>query len=91
VSSCQDFRQSSLQCARAPFNPHLPRGVPFLSVRRYRLPGTEISEYRSLTIQGIFRGVVVRRGSLIYIYRGDGLWYRFRLEVLVTEEREVES
>ena len=42
-------------------------------------------------MRGVFRGVVVRRGSVIYIYRGDGLWYILRLAVLVTEEREVES
>jgi len=35
--------------------------------------------------------VVVRQGNVIYIYRGDGLWYRFRLAVHVSEEREVES
>ena len=91
MTSCQDFRQSSLQFARAPFHPHLPSGFTFLSTRGYRLPGAEVLEYRSITIQVVFRGVVVRRGSVIYIYRGDGLWYRIRLAVLITEEQEVES
>jgi len=91
TTSCRDLRQSSHQFGRALSDPHLPRGVPFLSIRRYRLPGAEISEYQSITVRGVFRGVVVRRGSLIYLYRGDGPWYRFRLGVLVTEEQEVES
>jgi len=86
TTSCRDFRQSSLQFGRAPFNPHLPHSVPFLSFRRYQLPGAEISEYWSITVRGIFPGVVARRGDLIHLYRGDGLWYRFRLGVLVTEE-----
>jgi len=62
-----------------------------LSTTRYGFPGAEISQRRVVTVRGVFRGVVARRGRVIYIYRGDGLWYRFRLGVLVVEEREVDS
>ena len=89
-TSCRNFQQLSLQFARAPPNPHLPSGFSFLSVRRYRLPSAEISEHWVITIRGVFREVVIQQGRVIYIYREDGLWYRFRLGVLVTEELEVE-
>jgi len=46
---------------------------------------------RRITIRGVFRGLVVRRQGLVYIYRGDGLWYRFRLAALATQVQEVES
>jgi hypothetical protein len=63
-------------------NPHLRCGVLFLSAREYRLPGAEISQSRRVTLQGIFRGVVIRRRSLIFLYIGDGRWHRFNLERL---------
>jgi len=91
ATSCRDFPQSSSQFGRGPFNPHLPSGFTFLRTRRYRLPGAGISEHRFITIRGVFRGVVIRQGSIIYIYRGDGLRYRFRLVALATEVQEVES
>jgi len=45
----------------------------FRATREYRLPGVAVFEHRLITIRGVFRGPVVRRGSVIYIYRGDGL------------------
>jgi len=50
-----------------------------------------VSEHRVVTIRGVFRGTVLERGGLIYVYRGEGLWYRFRTGVLVVQEGEVES
>ena len=91
ATSCRIVRQSSIEFTRVQFNPHLPSGVSFRTTREYRLPGVTVSEHRIVTIRGIFRGLVVRRGSVIYIYRGAGLWYRFRSGVLVEQEREVES
>jgi len=90
-ADCRVVRQSSVQFARAQFNPHLPSGFLFRAVREYRLPGVTVSEHRFVTIEGVFQGPVVRRGSLILVNRGDGLWYRFRSGVLVVQEREVES
>jgi len=87
----QTFRQSSLQFGWAPFNPHLPSGFTFLRPREYRQSGIEISQYRRITIRGVFWGVVVWQRGEIYIYRGDELWYRFREVVLATQVQEVES
>jgi len=67
--SCQDFQQSSLQFTRAPVTPRLPSGVPFLGTRTYQLPGATILEHRNITIRGVFRGVVVSWGRVIYAYR----------------------
>jgi len=83
--------QSSIEFTRAQFNPHLPSGFSFRANREYRLPSVTVSEYWFITIRGVFRGPVVQRRGVIYIYRGDGLRYRFRLGVLVVQEREVES
>jgi len=91
ATSCREFRQSSLQCGRASFNPHLLSGFLLLWNRRYWLTGAEILQHRCVTIQGIFRGVIVWRQGVIYIYRGDGLWLRCRLVALAMEEQEVES
>jgi hypothetical protein len=55
----QEFRQLAFRIARAPFNSHLCCGLWFLSTREYRLPGVVISQHRSLTLRGIFPGVVV--------------------------------
>jgi len=90
-AGCRVVRQSSVQFARAQFNPHLPSGFTFCATREHRLPGVTVSEHRLVTIRGVFRGPAVRRGSLILIYREDGLWYRFRSGVLIVQEREVES
>jgi len=90
---------------RAPFNPNLCCGFPFLLTREYRLPGAEISQNRHITLRGVFRGVVARQRSLMIVYIGDGHLHRFDLESLeaaalefaVTEEsalaqeQEVES
>jgi len=90
-SSCRVIRQSSLQFGRAAFNPHLSSGVTILRTREYRLSGAEVSSHRAITIRGVFRGLVVLRGNAVYIYRGDGLWYRYRLAALATTVQEVES
>ena len=73
------------------FNPHLPSGIPFLRTREYRLPGAEISSHRTLTVRGVFPRVIGRWRGVIYLYRGDGLWYRFRLAALAAQVQEVES
>jgi len=92
TSTCyRDFRQSSLQFGRALFNPHLPGAFLFLWTGRYRLPGAEIFEHRWTTIRGVYRGVVIWRRGVIYLYRGDGLWYHFRLVALAMLVQEVES
>jgi len=91
ATSCREFRQSSLQFIRASFNPHLLSGSSFLWTRRYWLPGAEILKHQCVTIRGIFRGVIVRRQGVIYIYCGDGLWLRYRFVALAMEEQEVES
>ena len=91
ASDSRVVRQSSIEFTQAQFNPHLPSGFSFRTTRDHRLPGVTVHEHRIVTIQGIFRGPVVRRGGVIYIYRGQGLWYRFRSGVLVEQEREVES
>jgi len=87
ATSCRVFRQSSLQFGRATFNPHLSSGVSFLRTGRYRLHGAEVSSDRAITIRGVFRGVVIQRGNVIYVYRGDGLWHRYRLVALPAEAR----
>jgi len=90
-TSCRDFRQSSSQSGRAPLNPYRPGGFLFLRTGRYQLRGAEIFEPLCTTIRGVFRGVVIRRRGVIYIYQGDGLWYRFMLVALATQVQEVES
>ena len=77
-----EFRQIAFRVGRAQCNPHLRCGVTFLSAREYRLPGAEIHQHRRFTLRGVFRGVVVRRRSLIFVYIGDGNWHRFDLAVL---------
>jgi len=91
ASDCRSIRRTAICAARAQFTPHLPGGFSFFAARESRLPGVTVSEHWVTTIRGIFRGPVVRRGSLVFVYRGDGLWYRFRLCVLVEQERGVES
>ena len=78
----REFRQIDFRIGRAAFNPHLRCGLAFLSERRDSLPGVEIYQHRTFTIRGIFRGVVVRRGNLVFVYIGDGNWHRFKLDVL---------
>jgi len=90
-SSCRIIRQPSIQFGRAAFNPHLSSGVTILRTREYRLPGVEVSSHRAITIRGVFRGLVVQRRNAVYIYRGDGLWYRYRLVALASQVQEVES
>jgi len=68
ASSCQVVRQPSLQFRRGTFNPHLSSGVTFLRTREYGLPGAEIASHRTITIRGIFRGVVIQRRDAVYIY-----------------------
>jgi hypothetical protein len=83
-------RQSSCSIGRGAFNPHLESGFSFLRVREHRVPGAQISEYRETTIRGIFRGVVIRRRSLIYLHTGDDCWKRYDLEAFARLGREVE-
>jgi hypothetical protein len=80
----REFQQFAFRIGRATFNSHLRCGVSFLSTREYRLPDAEISQHRRFTLRGIIRGVVVRRGSLIFLYIGDGQWHRFNLSQLET-------
>jgi hypothetical protein len=82
ATESREFREIAFRVGRAPVNPHLGCGVIFLSTRRHRLPGAEISQHRRFTLRGVFRGVVVRRGSLIFVYIGDGNWHRFNLTEL---------
>jgi len=91
ASSCRIIRQPALQFGRAAFNPHLSSGVTFLQTREYRLPGAEISSHRAITIRRVFRWLVVQRGTTVYIYGGDGLWYCYRLVALASQVQEVES
>jgi len=91
ATSCRVIRQSSLQFGRASFNPHLSSGVTLLRTREYRLPGAAVSSHQAITLRGVFRGLVVQRRNAVYIYRGDGLWYRYRLVALATQVQEVES
>jgi hypothetical protein len=79
ATESREFRQIAFRIGRAPFNPHLRRGFPFLSTREYRLPGAQIAQHRRFTLRGVFRRVVVRRGNLIFVYIGDGNWHWFSL------------
>jgi hypothetical protein len=60
-----------------------------LRVSEYQLSGATVSEYRSITIQGVFRGVIVGQRSLIFVYIGDRCWRRISLEALAREGQEV--
>jgi len=91
ASGCRVFRQPSLQFGRAAFNPHLSSGVTFLRTREYRLPSADVSSHRFVSLRGVFRGLVVQRREAVFVYRGDSLWYRFRLVALATQVQEVES
>jgi len=42
-------------------------------------------------LRGILRGVVVRWGSVIFIYVGDRRWYWFNLDALARRLQEAES
>jgi hypothetical protein len=85
ATESREFRQIAFRVGRAPFNPHLRCGISLVSTREYRLPGAEIHQHRRFTLRGVFRGVVVRRGGLIYVYIGDGNWHQFDLSVLEDE------
>jgi len=76
-TGCQVIRRFAYSIGRSTFNPHLPSRFSFLSTREYRLSGVEVSEYRRTTIRAEGRRVAVRRGSLVYLYLGDGLWRWF--------------
>jgi len=82
ATESREFRQVAFRVGRARPNPHLRCGFTFLSTREYRLPGAEIHQHRRFTLRGVFRGVVVRRGNLIFVYIGDGNWHRFNLTEL---------
>jgi len=71
------IRRFDFSIGRSLFNPHLPSGFSFLSIRDYRLSGVEVSDHWHTTIQGVGRRVAIRRGSLVFIYLGDGEWRRF--------------
>ena len=60
LAGCRVVWRSSVQFARAPFNPHLQGGLSFCTAREHRLSGATVSEYRLVTIRGVFRGPVVR-------------------------------
>jgi hypothetical protein len=74
---CRVIQQFAYSVGRSTFNPHLPSGFSFLSTREYQLPGAEVSEHQRTTIRGVGRKVAIRRGSLVFIYLGDGTWKRF--------------
>jgi hypothetical protein len=82
ATGCRELWQLAFGIGQALFNPQLHCGFLFLSDREYQVPGAEISQYRRFTHEGIFRGVVVRRGNLIFVYIGDSWWCRFDLETL---------
>jgi len=84
---CQELQQSPLAVGRAQFNPHLQSGFSYLRTREYRVPGAEISQQRRITIRGVFQGVVVQLGGLVYVYIGDGHWRRFDTVALQTRSR----
>jgi len=90
ASNCRVIRQSSVQFGRATFNPHLSSGVTILRTREYRLPGAEVSSHRTITLRGVFRRLAIQRRNAVYIYLGDGLWYRYRLVTLAAQVQEVE-
>jgi hypothetical protein len=84
------IRESSIHVGSAPLNPHLPTGVPFLRRREYWGHGATVFEYRSFTVWRIIPGLVVWRGSLIFVYIGDGHWRRLDLIAHARLVQEVE-
>jgi len=91
ASSCRTIRRTAFSVGRSTFNPHLLCGFSFLRTREYRLPGVVVHEHQRITIRGVGRRVVTRRGSLIFLYVGDGLWRRLNLESSCSSVQEVES
>jgi len=91
ATHCSVFRQPSFRISSAAFDRHLLCGASLLGNHEYLLPGAEKSQHRGTTRRGLFQGVVVRRGSLVFIYIEDVLWHRFDLETLVCRSQLVES
>jgi hypothetical protein len=90
-TSCWIIRWSCLSSGWSWFNQHLPRRFSCLQTQEYSLPGIEVSEYRRITIHGVGRGLVERRGSLIFLYEGEGLWRRFDSACSCCTVQQVES
>ena len=88
-SSC--YSENHLFRWKKLLNPHLPRRFSFVQTQEYRLPGVEVLEHQRTTIQGVGRGVVAHRGSIIFQYEGEGLWRRFDLANSCLTVQEVES
>jgi hypothetical protein len=59
----------------------------FLPTQDYLVPGAEIFKHQCVTFRGVFRGVVVRRGSLMFVYIQDEHWRRFDLAALERRSR----
>jgi len=85
------FWLTSFRISRAVCNPNLEGGRSFLRTPEYWLPGGEISQHQGTAIGGIFRGVVVWHWSLVFMYKWNGLWYRFNLGTLARRSQVVES
>jgi hypothetical protein len=54
------------------------------------MPRALIFEYWHTSSGGIFRGLVIRRRGLIFLYLGDGLWRKHDLEALARHGQVVE-
>jgi len=88
---CRTIRRITYSVGQITFNQHLTSGFLFLRTRGYRWPGASVYEYRRITIWGVWRRVVTRWGSWIFLYIGDGHWRRFDLARSGISVQEVES
>jgi len=91
ATRCRILQQSSFGISSAGFLPYLPCSIAFLQAQEYWLPGADLSQHRQIPKQGIFGGVVVLWGRLIFIYSGDGICHRFDLDALARSSQEVQS